>query len=59
MVTPKSTQAAPVVCSTPPIPATVALRRLEVAYVKKCEQLERAEKHIRILEARLAEKKRK
>lgn len=49
----KSTQNRPVVQSTPPIPCTVALRRLEIAYTKKCEELERAQKRIEILEHKL------
>lgn len=57
MIAPKSKQMMPVICSAPPIPATVLLRRLETAYVKKCEELERAHKRIGILEARLKEKK--
>lgn len=53
MTVPKSKQVMPVICPNPPIPATVLLRRLEIAYTKKCDELERAQKAIQILQAKL------
>lgn len=57
MTAPKPKQDRPVVSPLPPISATVALRRLEKNYVLKCEELERAQKRIAVLEAKLKEKK--